>query len=271
MKTINNQQWGDMWSKDLQSYDPDAELDAINSENLSVRCQKILRYLHKKIGDLDGKQTIEIGCGGAIYSLILARMGARPTLLDYSPDAIILAKRNLDALGLQGELIEADVFNPPSDLIDRFDVAMSFGTVEHYRYPERLDICRAHMKLLKPGGVCIISTPNILFLPHEILKAGLMMKHKWFLGYEGSFSTVELRKVGRKLGLRDMKVIGSSWRADFMRYVRIVRETSTYRRLFNVVGKDAGSSTNLISHKHHWLDDFLGHDIVLIGVKGDSN
>ncbi len=68
-----------------------------------------------------------------------------------------------------------------------------------------------------------------------------------------------------------MKVIGSSWRADFMRYVMIVRETSTYRRLFNFVEKDAGSSNNLISQKHHWLDDFLGHDIVLIGVKDESN
>ena len=271
MKTINNQQWGDVWNKDLHNYDPDAELDAINYENAGVRCQKIIQYLYEQIGDLDGKQTIEIGCGGAIYSLIFARMGARSTLLDYSSDAIVLAKRNLDALGLQGELVEADVFNPPSDLIGRFDVAMSFGTVEHYRYPERLDICRAHVNLLKPGGICIISTPNILFLPHEILKAALIMKSKWFLGYEGSFSTVELRKVGRKLGLRDMKVIGSSWRADIMRYVRIVSETNTYRRLLNFVGKDVGHSNNLISQKHHWLDDFLGHDIVLIGVKDDSN
>ena len=269
MKTINNQEWGDVWTKDLQGYDPDAELDAINSENLSVRCQKIVRYLHKKIGEVDGKQTVEIGCGGAIYSRILARMGARPTLVDYSPDAIILAKRNLDMLGLRGELIEADIFDPPVDLIGKFDIAMSFGTVEHYKYPERLDICRAHIDLLKPGGICIISTPNILFLPHEILKSALIIKRKWFLGYEGSFSSVELRKVGHKLGLRDIQVIGSSWQADFMRYVRIVRETTPYRRLFNFVEKDTDSSTKLIPQKHHWLDDFLGHDIVLMGVKSD--
>ena len=70
-----------------------------------MRCQKIIQYLCEQIGDLDGKKTIEIGCGGAIYSLIFARMGARSTLLDYSSDAIVLAKRNLDALGLQGELM----------------------------------------------------------------------------------------------------------------------------------------------------------------------
>ena len=56
-----------------------------------------------------------------------------------------------------------------------------------------------------------------------------------------------------------------------MRYVRIVSETNTYRRLLNFVGKDVGHSNNLIPQKHHWLDDFLGHDIVLIGVKDDSN
>lgn len=271
MKTINNQQWGDVWNKDLQHYDIDAELSAINHENSSVRCQKIIQYLHDQIGDLDGKRSVEIGCGGAIYSLILNRMDVKTTLLDYSSEAIVLAKRNLDALGLQGDLVEADVFDPPSDLIGRFDVAMSFGTVEHYRYPKRLDICKAHIKLLKPGGVCIISTPNILFLPHEILKAALIMKNKWFLGYEGSFSPIELRKVGRKLGLKDMKVIGSSWCADFLRYVRIVRETSTYRRLFNFSEKDVPIPGYSIVQKHHLLDNFLGHDIVLIGVKGDPD
>ena len=266
MKTSDPEQWSAVWKRDIACYDASAVLAAVEEESAGVRCQKITGYLNSHLGDLDGKRTIEIGCGGAIYSLILAQLGARPTLLDYSCDAITLAERNLSLLELEGELMQADAFKLPPEQLGRFDVAMSFGTVEHYRFPRRLDICQSHVDLVRPGGVVVISTPNIFFLPHEILKALLAMRGKWFLGYEGSFSRAELIRMGRELGLQDVRIVGSSWRADLSRYVRIVRETRSFRRLFSRLGVQNASAAPS-SQIHHWLDDFLGHDIALLGVK----
>ena len=266
MKTINTEQWGDVWRRDMARYDSVAVLNAVKEELASVRCQKIIGYLDTFLGDLTGKRVVEIGCGGAIYSLIFAQRGASPTLLDYSHDALTLANRNLDAVKVEGELMHADAFQPPPELLGRFDVAMSFGTVEHYRYPRRLAICESHVNLVKPGGVVVISTPNKLFLPHEILKVLLAARRKWFLGYEGSFSRREMRQVGQKLGLQNVEIVGSSWRADLRRYVRIVRETRTFRRCFSFLGEPDGSSVPA-PQTHHWMDDFVGHDIVLLGVR----
>ena len=266
MRTSELEQWGAIWQKDIANYDAAAILAAVEEESASIRCEKITNYLNNHLGDLGGKHTIEIGCGGAIYSLILARLGARATLLDYSPDALMIAERNLGTLNLNAELLEGDAFNLSSELHGRFDVAMSFGTVEHYRYPRRLAICRSHVDLVKSGGVVIISTPNIFFFPHEILKVLLAARGKWFLGYEGSFTPRELRRIGRDLGLRNVRVVGSSWRADLRHYMSIVRETRTFRRWFSRLDSQNRSAVGL-AQTHHWLDDVLGHDVVLLGVK----
>ncbi len=266
MRTIEPEGWGAVWRRDMATYDAASVIAAVDEESVSVRCEKITAYLDEHVGDLVGKRAVEIGCGGAIYSLIYARLGARATLLDYNLEALALAKRNLGALDLEGKLLQADAFNLSPDLHTRFDVAMSFGTVEHYRYPRRLAICQAHVDLVKPGGVVIIGVPNVLFLPHEVLKRLLVARGKWFLGYEGSFSRRELRGVGNSLGLRDARIVGSSWRADLRRYVRIVRETHTFQRWFSSGGRHNGSAVPR-KQTHHWLDDYLGHDVVLLGVK----
>ncbi|HCU99479.1 MAG TPA: hypothetical protein DGM69_09060, partial [Chloroflexi bacterium] len=70
MKTINNNQWGDVWKNDMHAYDADSELMSMNIENVSVRCEKIMHYVKQHIGDLTQKKSVEVGCGGAIYSQI---------------------------------------------------------------------------------------------------------------------------------------------------------------------------------------------------------
>lgn len=256
-----------MWARDLDSHRPKTVMAAVDAEASGVRCRKILAYLHGHNVDVSSSRTIEVGCGGAVYSMILARLGAHPTLLDYSSDALLLAESNLGALNLNGEFVQADAFNILPEYLGQYDIAMSFGTVEHYRYPPRLKICQAHVDLVRPGGLVIISVPNILFLPHEILKLLLIARRKWFLGYEGSLSRGELQRVGRRLGLLDLRIAGSSWLSDVRRYKHIVRDTQTFQRWF-CAGKSAKESdVNRKPEAHQWLDDYLGHDIVLLGMK----
>ncbi len=271
MKTIGADQWGNVWEKDLAEYQGVEMRAAVDEEANSVRCEKILQFLRNRLGGLSGLRTVEVGCGGAIYSLIFARLGAKITLLDFSSAALRLVEQNLEALGLDGDLVQVDAFNLPQEQLETYDIAMSFGTIEHYRYPERLAICQSHVDMVRPGGVVILSTPNILFIPHEILKLMLIARGKWFLGYEGSFSRLEFQRISRKLGLVQVTLVGSSWRADVRRYLNIVRSTRTYRRLFGAPHMEVDVSTAVpVLQTHHWLDDYLGHDLALLGIKSDT-
>ncbi len=103
MRTIESEGWGAVWRRDMAAYDPASVIAAVDEESVSVRCEKHTAYLDEHVGDLAGKRTVEMGRCDAIYSLIFARLGARATLLDYSPEALTLAASNLRALALEGE------------------------------------------------------------------------------------------------------------------------------------------------------------------------
>ncbi len=263
IETPTASQWGSVWAGNQESAEWVSR--AVEEEEDGVRCRRILEYLHAALGDLAGKRSIEIGCGAATYSLIMARRGAGPTLLDYSPEALSLAANRLKWLGLQGELLEANAFNFPKEMRGSFDIAMSFGTVEHYRYPERLAICQSHLDLIKPGGVVVISVPNVWFLPHELLKVLLASRGKWFLGYEGSFSRQELWSVGKRLRLKNAMIVGSSFQGDLAHYFNVVRHTRTVQQWWSAKKSDV--TRDVKAQVPCWLDNFFGYALVLLGVK----
>jgi len=99
--------------------------------------------------DVDGLDTIELGCGTAYFSAWLAKNGARPVGVDPTPAQLATARRMQDATGLEFPLVEAAAESVP--LADAsFDLAVSeYGAsiwVDPYRWiPEAA-------RLLRPGG-----------------------------------------------------------------------------------------------------------------------
>ena len=137
--------------------------------------------------------------------------------------------------------------------------------VEHFRYPQRLQMIETHLNCVRNGGAIVISAPNKAFLPHEILKADLQRRNKWELGYEGAFNRREFSKLSRQLQLSNSKVIGSAFLSDFQRYVQIYRSTNLFQKIF---GSNSSTSTNSpIIDKSSWLDDYFAADLVLLGIK----
>ncbi|MCX5704023.1 MAG: methyltransferase domain-containing protein [Candidatus Omnitrophica bacterium] len=252
-----------IWDKTWAGTEYDRELlRNVKGETDSVRGRKVISYIEKHLGNIGGLKIIEVGSGGGVYSLILARRGATLTLMDYSEEALSLAKKYFESCGTTASFLRADALNPQPRLQGEFDVAMSFGTVEHFRYPKRFLIAKAHMDLVRPGGIVIISVPNILFFPHEILKFYLQRKGKWQLGYEGAFMRQELFQLGNKLGLENIQVHGSAFITDTFRYFHIFQGTRLFKRFCQVPHKYV-SSGDLASP----FDDLLGAAIFLIGYK----
>ena len=107
---------------------------------------------------LAGQRVADIGCGGGIFSEALARGGAHVTAIDAAAELIEVARQHAasQALTVHYEALTAE------DLAARhaghFDVVTCLELIEHVPTPGSL--IEACARLLKPGGVLVISTLN---------------------------------------------------------------------------------------------------------------
>ncbi len=65
------------------------------------------------LGDVEGKDVLELGCGGAQWSICLARMGARPVGLDLSIAQLRHAERLMAGAGVSFPIVNADAERVP--------------------------------------------------------------------------------------------------------------------------------------------------------------
>lgn len=97
-----------------------------------------------------GKNMLECGCGSAKVSQYMALRGYQCTMLDYSEQAIQLAKANFHALSLDGTFALGDV-NELDLAGNQFDVVYSGGVLHHFEDFERP--IKEMVRVLKPGGL----------------------------------------------------------------------------------------------------------------------
>jgi SAM-dependent methyltransferase len=111
--------------------------------------------------DVDGLDTIELGCGTAYFSAWLARRGARPVGVDQSPEQLATAHRMQQEHGIEFPLIEANAEEVP--LPDAgFDLALSEYGASLWCDPDRWIPEAA--RLLRPGGSLVFLTNSPLLL-----------------------------------------------------------------------------------------------------------
>jgi SAM-dependent methyltransferase len=110
--------------------------------------------------DSRGQTLLEVGAGRSRWLPYFAReFGFEVTGIDYSAAACEQGAAILRQAGVNGSVIEADLFDPPASLLESFDVVVSFGLIEHF---EDTSACVASLaRFLKPGGLIISSIPNL--------------------------------------------------------------------------------------------------------------
>jgi SAM-dependent methyltransferase len=119
------------------------------------------------LGDVTGKRVLELGCGGAQWSLALARRGAHPIGLDLSDRQLVHARASMAEAGIDVPLVQATGEDPPFagrsfDIVFADYGAFTFG--DPYR-----TIPNA-ARMLRPGGLLvftIISPIMLLSWPME--------------------------------------------------------------------------------------------------------
>lgn len=111
------------------------------------------------LGDVDGLDVLELGCGTAYLSSWLARRGARPVGVDLSPAQLATAARCQAATGLRFPLLEADAEAVP--LPDSsFDLVVSEYGASVWCEPSAWVTEAA--RLLRPGGRLVFLTNSPL-------------------------------------------------------------------------------------------------------------
>ena len=103
---------------------------------------------------LDGRTALDVGCGAGLLTEPLARLGARASGIDASPELIDVARRHAAAMGLDIDYRAGDV----QELEGRFDLITCMEVIEHVADPAAF--VQALARRLAPGGLLILSTPN---------------------------------------------------------------------------------------------------------------
>ena len=120
------------------------------------------------LGDVNGLDVVELGCGTAYFSAWLAKRGARPIGVDVTPAQLATARSKMAETGIEFPLVEADAAatglpDASADLV-LSEYGASIWVDPYLWVPEAA-------RLLRPGGRLVFlrnSTLVILCSPDEI-------------------------------------------------------------------------------------------------------
>jgi SAM-dependent methyltransferase len=113
----------------------------------------------RPLGDVRGKDVVELGCGTAYFSAILAKLGARPTGVDPTPAQLATARRMQKETGITFPLVEAPGERVP--LPDAsFDLAVSEYGASLWADPK--EWLPEAARLLRPNGRLVFLTNSVL-------------------------------------------------------------------------------------------------------------
>jgi SAM-dependent methyltransferase len=142
------------WDADADDYQARHGRDLADSGGLAWGTTLIPEAELRVLGDVVGKDILELGCGAAQWSTLLARRGARLTGVDNSERQLEHARRLIAERGVEVELVHASAESVP--LPDAsFDVVFCDHGAMSFADPARTVPEAA--RLLRAGGLLAFS------------------------------------------------------------------------------------------------------------------
>jgi len=168
------------------------------------RAGKLLSYrleiITGLLGGAQGGTLLEIGCGTAIHLVALAAQFTRAIGTDLSPEMVHVARHRAEAAPAGGRImIRVDLAEELATIENSsIDVVLCVGALEHMLDKNRV-VRRVH-RVLKPGGMFIVLTPNggYCWYRHVAPALGLDVRH---LSTDQFLTAGELDRLLRDAGL----------------------------------------------------------------------
>ena len=147
------------------------------------------RFERAGVGDVQGKSLLHLQCHFGLDTLSWARLGAKATGIDISDDAIRLARRLNDDVGLDAEFLRADIYDLPHHLDGEFDIVYTAMGVLAW-LPDLDAWAEVVARYLKSGGLFYlldIHPASQVFDDETILESrrDLSVRYRYFPDPEG--------------------------------------------------------------------------------------
>jgi len=180
-----------------------------------------------------GASLLEAGCGSAVSTLQLAsqnKEAKRVTLLDFSPQSVMIAKRNSLMYGVDANCIVGDVHLMPFKAYS-FDFVWNMGLLEHFENP--FPIILEMERVTKKGGKVAAIVP-FKYAPLTFLSALLKPLTKVTRKYEKLQTWEETKRICsskhlqqefEEAGLEKVKVV--SVPGSFFHTVAVIGEKAS--------------------------------------------
>ena len=202
-------------------WDPNSEFKPLHEIN-PLR----LNYIDQLAG-LDGKEVLDVGCGGGILSESMAEKGANVTGIDLGEKPLKIAKLHLLESGNKVDYRLVSAEDLAKEQPHHYDVVTCMEMLEHVPDPE--SIVRACAELTKPGGWTFFSTLNRN--PKSYLMAVVGAEYILNLLPRGTHDYIkfikpsELARMARGAGL-DVEAITGMTYNPFTKVYSLVRDSS---------------------------------------------
>ena len=142
----------------------------------------VVRFDLPRLGDIDGLRGVHLQCHIATDTVSLARLGAHMTGLDFSPAALVHARRLADLAGVDVDFVESDVYGALDVLpAASFDLVFT-GIGALCWLPDVSQWAQVVSGLLRPGGRLFIREghPVLWALDEERTDGLLVLDYPYF-------------------------------------------------------------------------------------------
>jgi 2-polyprenyl-6-hydroxyphenyl methylase/3-demethylubiquinone-9 3-methyltransferase len=200
-------------------WDPQGEMRPLHDLN-PVR----LAYVERS-GRLEGRDVLDVGCGGGLLAEAMARTGARVTGLDMATELLKVAQLHALESGVAVKYLLESAEQHAVDHAAGYDVVTCMEMLEHVPDPAQVVVALA--ALVRPGGHVFLSTINRT--PRAYLRAVIGAEYVLRLlptgthTYEKFIRPSELSAWARHAGLRTVDVVGLDY-DPFSHSARIVTD-----------------------------------------------
>ncbi|HVS86544.1 MAG TPA: class I SAM-dependent methyltransferase [Gaiellaceae bacterium] len=155
-----------LWTRTNAEYTDGSAAQAWASDEITWGKWRGVEVELRVLGNVAGKDVVELGCGTAYFSAWLAKRGARVVGVDPTPAQLETARRLMDESGIRFELVQA-----PGERVPLPDASFDIAISEHgaATWADPHEWIPEAARLLRPGGLLAFlhSTPlaHICFPP----------------------------------------------------------------------------------------------------------